>query len=124
MVPGDRIMLNVFAQQTPPEEFYSLLILPTLLSAIGLVVYFLGQKREASVDKAPWKWAGLIPIVIALFVGVQSAFVFLSDPFYREVAYGRKMMLGHIGAAAIPALMIVVILVWDVVNRRARARYY
>lgn len=92
-----------------PQTWHEPLYVPILMSVVGLTIYGLGVLSETREMKPkPWKWAGLFFFLVALYSGGTLAWC-MTDNFYRSLVseYGKKMMLGHIGAFAIPLLSLI-----------------
>lgn len=110
------------AQVTSSDDpVYLPLVFPLLFSAIALGMFLAATNREKATLKTPWKWFCLVPAGIALYFGITYVSNY-ADPFYREIATGKKMQMAHYGALIIPVLALIGIGVWEYLSREEKRR--
>jgi|CXWL01.1.fsa_nt_gi hypothetical protein len=89
------------------------LLMPMLCLFFGLLVFFLGIRKEMDGGKAPWKWAGVLILGIGSYSVWESfaLFVGIGDPSdvtgFRDLNGGKKNTLAVITGFVLPVLGIV-----------------
>jgi phosphoglycerol transferase MdoB-like AlkP superfamily enzyme len=102
-----------------------ILLLPLILSFFGVLVYILGWNARKDGVLPAYRWAGILLLGLALFVGMRYVWD-LHNPalgaFRRaELAMdGRRVLYSHYLAAAIPAFFLLLCSVLEFVARRTK----
>lgn len=109
----------------PPESLSEVLILPVLLTMIGLIIYWAGVARALSYGEVKkFRWVGIILLMLALFVGVRYLWNMI-DPsmgaFYRGAISGRRILYAHYVAPAMPFLSLLGVFILDIYLRKRAA---
>ena len=106
-------------------SFIDVVLWPGVLFLLGLGLWVFGVHHEND-DGAAWiKWLAFIPLVIGVVVGWGWLSRYI-DPgatglMYRdEVVPGGRMKIAHYAAFGLPALTLVGILGWYLIDRRNR----
>lgn len=94
----------------------------------GMLVFFLGVRKEVDGGKAPWKWAGLIVLGIGSYSVYQDFFAFIGigEPsyvtYFRDLYAGKKNSLAIIVGFTFPILaMLGCVIANSVIAKRKRA---
>lgn len=104
------------------------LLLPLLATFFGLLIYFLGVKKEVDGGKAVWKWIGLLVVGVGAFSAWSdfALMVGIGDPAYvsmQKAQYdGKRFLVAIYGGFLIPVVSIVSsIFIGKIVVSRAKA---
>jgi hypothetical protein len=86
------------------------MVLPIIVALMGLAVWFLAYASERNGKKAPWKWAGVALLGLAIILGYQS-YSMLHDYMYRSFLRGQnKLKASHYIALLFPLFSLVGVL--------------
>jgi hypothetical protein len=103
----------------------ALVILPGILTLVGVLLYVYGRNREKDDGVTRFKWMAFIPLALAIITAYPAfARVMLGDPaernmYVEDVLFNsRKLLVSIYGAFLIPAALTVAFLVWHVVDQK------
>lgn len=97
-------MLQLLADEFP-KDMFEVFLWPLLLTMVGFAIFYAGIWLEARHRRTPWKWAALIPALIALFIGGGYWYRWVSDPIYADVVgmgAVKRMTFAHWFAFLVP----------------------
>lgn len=99
-------MLQLLAQsESFPQTMVEVLAWPVGLTAAAVLLFYAGIWADQRYKKTPWKWATLIPLLIAVYLGIND-FQNFRDPIYNNyvttLGGTNKMTAAHWGAFVIP----------------------
>lgn len=106
--------------QSLPPTWFDPMILPGILTFFGAVIFVFGRLNEVQQNKDGFfKWVGVLLLGLALFLGFEKV-VWLRDPLYSGLAseVGRRLVLAHWAAMAVPLLTLGGCLAWYMLERR------
>jgi len=103
-----------------PDTWYEVLFLPMFFSLVGVAIWIAGRNAELKHGAKPWKWFAVIPFVLAGYAGWDPFFRAAFDSFYRAAIepYGKKMQVAHYAAFWFPILCVIILALWEFVDRR------
>ena len=96
----------------PPQSWTDPMLMPVMCAFFGLLIYFLGIKKERDGGKAVWKWAGVVLAVLGGMIGWPWFAIYTGKgadgELYRSSLMGNKMLVGHYAALVVPLLAVIV----------------
>lgn len=99
-----------------PDPWASPLYIPILFTMFGAGLFAAGKAAEIrDMKPVPWKWVGVVPLLIALWSGLQTVSC-LRDPFYTALMNqlaSKKYLTSHIGSIAFPLIAIIALAIWQ-----------
>lgn len=63
--------MNSFAIIASDLSVTDIVVMPVICTFFGMLIYFLGQKKENQGGKAPWKWVGVLVLGLGAGLGWQ-----------------------------------------------------
>ncbi len=104
------------------------LLMPMLCLFFGMLVFFLGVRKELDGGKAPWKWVGVLILGIGSYSVWDSfsLFIGIGDPVdvtgFRDLSGGKKNSLAVSVGFLFPVLGIIgCIIANSVIGKRKNA---
>lgn len=99
------------------DDYWRPVALPSVLTLLGAILFWVLKSRRAKGLSAPTKWLGVAPMVVGAILGL-GPFNNIRDPFYNSSVriLGDKTVWGHYGAFVIPVLGIVTLGLWHLLD--------
>lgn len=96
-----------------PLSVNDILLLPAILMFFGVFVYGVALGNGLREYRLPrYRWAGLAILLVALLMGARYVYFLYepgNSPFYRAQLSGKKVVLAHYVALALPLLLVAAI---------------
>jgi hypothetical protein len=106
-----------FLAQNIPQSFAEVLIVPVILTFAGIFIYALGWNQERQGKRAPWKWAGMLPLLLGVWLGLRD-YQFVQSTFVKLALKGqKKVYYAHYVSLFLPLLTAVGLVAWNFVDR-------
>lgn len=111
-----------FNAENPPTSSIDILLVPAILIFFGVLIWFAAFNRVRLGEKAPWKWAAMLPLGFATFCGLMWT-LRLRDPLYVQGIIGSRIVSAHWLALFVPLGLIVAMLVVETLMAKSQSRY-
>jgi hypothetical protein len=108
-----------------PDSFFEIFISPLLCAFFGLMMFIGAVRYEENYGKPAkwWVWC-FLPIGLGVLFGIQRM-MYMTDFFYIQTVYSRKLRIGHYLSLAIPLFALAIVFFGRkiMVNRKTRSTY-
>lgn len=116
-------------QQTPPQSWSDVLLLPGLALFFGALVLGMAIRSEALGKRSTAKWLALAILLVGLWMGLPW-FISYVGPWPEAKLYqadlvvqGRRMLWAHWGAVVLPMIGVIAFVVYQATfSRRLLAK--
>lgn len=75
----------------PPTDWYEPLVLPGILTFFGILICWLAWLAEKGGKNAPWKWLGIVILLIGMWFGYVNYFSHMIGSSAADVLYRSGM---------------------------------
>jgi hypothetical protein len=112
---------TLLAQDAP--RLPDFILIPGALWVLGVAIWWFGWRRERDDGNKMVKWAGLIPLLIAMFLSWDYFYKLIDTGvdgqiFRDTIDNSRKLMYAGYFAFLAPAICVVGFTVWAIVERK------
>lgn len=112
------MLYNLFAQEGIPQGPMEILLMPVGMTILGLAIFMAGWYVQNRLNKAPWKWIGVIPVLYGLYVGWGTLNEWRTNPVLNTMLTGKKWTGSYWACFVFPLLGLITIACFHFFNSR------
>lgn len=119
--------MNSFAIIASDLSVTDILVMPLICTFFGMLIYFLGQKKENSGAKAPWKWVGVLILGLGAGLGWQYFAPMAGlgnevDATFVQSQYdAKRFKISMYGAFLLPLLALIACIIVHFIRSKSQA---